>query len=107
MQRMKSTLTTSSVKRESVLQRAVIKRLKEHGAYVVNVHGSAFNSRGTPDLIVCLDGAFLGLELKVGKNKPEPAQLWHGNRIKQSGGQWYCIRSLEELERVLRHDKDV
>ena len=33
-------------------------------------HGGMYGTAGIPDLIVCYKGRFIGLECKVGKNKP-------------------------------------
>lgn len=87
--------------RETSLQTRCLSRLKQEGCYVLNIHGSSFGSRGTPDLLVCIDGKFVAFELKVGYNDLEPAQTKHRKRILQSGGLHFCIRNLGELEAAL------
>ena len=51
--------------KEQVLQTKVIKKLQTEGAYVVKTIST--NHAGVPDLLVCLRGQFLGLEIKAGR----------------------------------------
>lgn len=71
---------------ERNFQRRVIKYLKEHGCYVLNVPGSSSIPAGTPDLIFCANGRFMALELKVAGNKPSLLQLHHVKEIDKAGG---------------------
>ncbi|MEA5004563.1 MAG: VRR-NUC domain-containing protein [Christensenella sp.] len=41
---------------------------------------------GVPDLLVCCNGLFLGVELKAENGKPTPLQLWNIDKIKDAGG---------------------
>lgn len=49
---------------EAALQRRIAQALRDRGAYVVKVHGNEYTAAGTPDLLVCYRGAFVGLEVK-------------------------------------------
>lgn len=89
--------TTRSHKLERDLQREVIDWCKESGLYYINIHGGGFTGRGTPDIIICLDGRFVAVELKVGKNKLEPAQVIRRNQILQSNGVHIAPRSFSEF----------
>lgn len=42
--------------------------------------------RGIPDMLVCINGRFIALELKVGKNKPDPLQEYTMRSITLAGG---------------------
>ncbi len=43
--------------------------------------------RGTPDLLCCIDGVFVAIELKRdGTCAPDPLQEWNLNSICESGG---------------------
>lgn len=65
--------------------------------------------KGTPDLILCVDGVFLAMECKVGQNGLQPDQVIHHMRIANSGGQWCCPRSLQDaidmIEQVKKYVK--
>lgn len=83
--------------RESALQSRILRYLKDSGVYVVNQHGSAMSSRGTPDILACHNGKFVGIECKVGDNKCSPAQIVHHKRIVKAGGAVIVPYSFEEF----------
>lgn len=49
---------------EKDFQNEVIKFLKQHNIYYIKVWGGGFQRAGIPDLIVCLKGKFIAIELK-------------------------------------------
>ena len=71
---------------ESDFQRKVIKYLRGKGHYVLNIAGSSQQRKGTPDLIVCINGAFYGIALKCKGNRPSPLQLHALEEINKAGG---------------------
>jgi Holliday junction resolvase len=87
--------------RESKLQDACVKVLKERGIYYINVYGSGRTAKGAPDLIACVNGRFVGFELKVGNNEMQADQIIHMRRIKRSGGLHYVPRTVEEFRNIL------
>lgn len=87
--------------KESVLQRQVIAYLRERGAYVFKVVGSPYQQRGTPDLLVCWKGKFIGIELKVLGQDATPMQDHEIRRIIQAGGCGAVVKSLEDVEALL------
>ena len=60
--------------------------LKAQGAYAVNYIGGLHANNGTPDILACLNGRFIGIEAKAGKNKPTELQLHNLKRIDEAGG---------------------
>lgn len=56
---------------------------------------------GTPDIICCIKGKFTGFEIKNEKGKLSPAQKQAEESITQTGGEYYIIRSLDELTKIL------
>ena len=74
---------------ENQFQTKVIKYLRGKGHYVLNVAGSSQQRKGTPDLIVCINGAFYGIELKCKGNRPSPLQLHALEEINKAGGVLY------------------
>lgn len=49
---------------ERDFQSEVIKFLKQHNIYYIKIWGGGFQKAGIPDLIICLKGKFLAVELK-------------------------------------------
>ena len=86
---------------ESQLVAKIKKYLKDKGAYVEKIWGGGFQSAGIPDLIVCYKGLFLGIEVKVGSNKPSELQIAKIKRINNSGGIGIVVWSLEEVKELI------
>lgn len=49
--------------------------LKSLGIRCIKIHGGPFSEVGVSDLLGCLEGQFLAMEVKVGRNEPSPAQF--------------------------------
>lgn len=61
--------------------------LKEQGCYFVKYWGGGqFTKAGVPDLLVCCEGVFLGVEVKAKWGKPSELQLINLGRIREAGG---------------------
>lgn len=87
--------------REKKLQDECIKYLKDHGIYYLNVYGSGYTGKGTPDLITCINGRFAAFELKVGHNNMQADQKIHKRRIERSGGLHFVPYTLEEFIKIV------
>lgn len=48
--------------------------------------GSAYTKSGIPDLLVCCNGYFLGIEVKAPTGRPSPLQIYNLKRIDEAGG---------------------
>lgn len=91
--------------KESKLQTACLKHAAQFAGknvLAVNIHGGGFCNRGFPDLLLCIGGRFIAVELKVGKNGLEPAQRIWKERIERAGGAHYEARSPEQFQRILK-----
>ncbi len=44
------------------------------------------SKRGIPDILICCNGHFIALELKVEENTVDPLQCWTLNKITAAGG---------------------
>lgn len=72
---------------EKSFEEKVKKFLKDEGCWFLKYWGgAAYTKSGIPDLLVCCNGTFLGIELKAPKGKPSPLQLWNLQKIRDSGG---------------------
>lgn len=88
--------------RESNLQKQIINHLRSQGDYVFNVVGSPRQQKGTPDLLVCHNGLFLALELKISTGVESAMQLLQRRLITNAGGIAEVVRSIPDLESILR-----
>lgn len=83
---------------ETRLQRRIREALTKRfpNLFMFKVHGGPYQRAGVPDLIGCLEGKFIGLEVKVGKNDATALQAQTIEKIRQSGGTAGVVRSVEE-----------
>ena len=64
-----------------------IKRyLKERGCYCVKYFGCSYSTSGTPDILSCVNGYFLAIEVKAQTGKPSELQLEKIKQIREAGG---------------------
>lgn len=71
---------------ETRFKTQVMRYLNQIGTYTVKQHGNMFTKKGVPDLLVCLNGSFLALELKAENGKPSELQLYQIQQINKAGG---------------------
>lgn len=89
--------------RESDLIRKISEYLKTvPNLYFWKEHGGMYGTAGIPDLIVCYKGRFIGLECKVGKNKPTVLQAVTIKKIINAGGYATVVRTVEEVREFIR-----
>ena len=70
--------------------------LKKQDCYVIKT--SDRFTAGIPDILICMEGRFIALELKVGKNKPTKIQDYHLRKIRKAGGYSQVIYTFEEFK---------
>ena len=75
--------------------------LRARGAWVLKVHGNAFQHVGVPDLIVSLEGRFYAFEVKQPGKALTPAQDLVIRGINQSGGWALRVESIEDVQAAL------
>lgn len=84
--------------RESRLSRKIQDALRAEDGFVFKVHGSEYMMAGLPDLIVCVDGYFLALEVKHPESRENlsPRQKRVHDLIRRSGGEVFVVCSVAE-----------
>lgn len=60
--------------------------LKDNGAWFVKTWSNGIQRKGIPDIIACVNGYFVGIELKAETGKPSELQKWNIEQIRKSGG---------------------
>lgn len=72
---------------EKQFENKVKKFLEEQGCWFLKYWGgAAYTKAGIPDLLVCCNGHFLGVELKAPNGRPSPLQIYNLKKIDESGG---------------------
>lgn len=79
------------------------KRLNNEGRQVIaiNQHGSAFASRGVADILLCIRGKFIAIELKVPGNKPTPLQSHFISKVIACGGVGHVVYTFEAFAEIV------
>lgn len=73
---------------EAKLQRKIQDAIRVRGYFVFKVHGSEYMMAGLPDLIVCAEGRFIGLEVKLPSTRENvsPRQAYVHSLIQGADG---------------------
>lgn len=89
---------------ESRLSRKIMDALRAEGYFAFKVHGSEFMMAGLPDIIVCADGKFIGLETKMPQSRANvsPRQSYVHSLIQNAGGIAQVVCSPSEALEVVR-----
>lgn len=88
---------------EGKVKDKVKKILKELNAYYVMPATGGYGSSGAPDILVCYDGRFFGIECKAGDNQPTALQMKHLTDIRNAGGLSMVVNesNIDDLKEML------
>lgn len=73
--------------------------------YIIKTHGDRFSKVGTPDLLICCNGRFIGAEIKAENGVPSELQLYHLRQINNSGGIGLLLIPSKGIEKVGKYIK--
>ena len=71
-------------------------------AYLRKVHGSPFQHAGIPDIIGCIEGYFVGLEVKTDSGHVSKIQKLEGEGIVKSQGIYGVVRDAQEASDIVK-----
>ena len=91
---------------EKNFENKVKRWLKSKGIYHFKYFANAFTPVGIPDLIACVNGRFVGIELKKQKGKTTPLQDYNLEQIKKSGGIAIVLRP-SDFEKFKKNIEDL
>lgn len=94
--------------RESALSRKIMEALRAQGYFCFKVHGSEYMMAGLPDIIVCAEGLFIGLETKLPEYRTNvsPRQVVVHTQIEHAGGTARVVCSSQEALAAIREALD-
>ena len=89
--------------REKTVENKIKDYLFEHGIYHFKVHGSKFMPSGIADIISCVIGRFVGIEVKRpgAKNEQSEQQKIHERNVIKSGGIYILADCLDDVTSVI------
>lgn len=71
------------------------------GLFYFKEHGGLYGRAGLPDIIVCFNGLFIGLEVKTDSGELTPLQSATIKRIRDCGGIAEVVRSVEDVINII------
>ena len=60
--------------------------IKSEGGWCVKFFANAFTKAGVPDLLCCINGYFVAVEVKAESGRPSPLQIKNCDQIREAGG---------------------
>lgn len=89
--------------KEKDVKLAIKAVFQKYNAYFFMPAQNGYGRAGIPDFIACLNGQFIGVEAKFGKNGASPHQVREMNEINLHGGVAMVVNenNLCELDNVL------
>jgi hypothetical protein len=90
--------------RESRLSLKIQNALKANGWFCFKVHGNEYMMAGLPDIMVCAEGVFVGLETKHPETREDVSarQAYVHSKIRQAGGTAVVVCSPAEAVRAVK-----
>lgn len=82
--------------------------LKHCNCYYVKFFANGFTKRGVPDILTCINGYFVGIEVKSDAGKPTPIQLHNIDQIRRCGGYAWVVypTGYEKLKLIINRILD-
>jgi Holliday junction resolvase len=71
---------------EAKVKKRVMEICRAAGCYCVPIVTGAMGPAGTPDILACWEGDFIGIECKAGRRRPTPIQQRRIAEIRAAGG---------------------
>ena len=96
---------------EKQFENRVKSYLESNGCWFLKTWSNGVQREGVPDLLVCCNGYFLGIELKAETGKPTKLQEFNIDKIRKAGGMAIVLYPdkfymLKELIKALKNDED-
>lgn len=60
--------------------------LESRGCWFVKFFANRMTKVGVPDILACVNGYFVGIEVKASNGRPSDLQVWNRDKIRSSGG---------------------
>jgi Holliday junction resolvase len=93
---------------EKSLENRMKKFVETCGGWQVKFHANMFTKTGIPDVLMCVKGRFIAVEVKASKGRPSPLQIHHLKQIDNAGG--YAILlypdDYDEFKEFIKHLAD-
>lgn len=72
--------------KEKIFEQKVKNYIAWNNGWCVKYFANGFTKSGIPDILACVSGVFLGIEVKAENGKPSELQLYTVREIRKAGG---------------------
>jgi Holliday junction resolvase len=86
---------------EKQIENKIKHLLADQGAYYFKHFGCKFSKVGVPDIIACINGRFLAIEVKREDGKVSEIQKFNLEQIRRAGGIAIVARSVGDVKECL------
>lgn len=92
---------------EKTFENKIKKYIEDQGGWFVKFFANRMTKEGIPDILACIGGYFVGIEVKAQNGKPSELQIYHCNKIRKAGGFAFIVypSGWEDLKRILNQLK--
>lgn len=94
---------------EKNFENKIKKFIESNDGWQVKFFANRMTKNGIPDILACINGYFVGIEVKAQNGRPSALQLHHCNKIRKAGGFAFVVypSGFDELkEFILNLNKD-
>lgn len=76
----------------------------EQGGWLVKFFANRMTKKGIPDILACINGYFLAIEIKAQNGKPSELQIRNCKKIRSSGGQAFILypSGFNEFKKIVK-----
>lgn len=71
---------------EKQFENKIKRYLDAQGCWYVKYFANKMTRSGVPDILACVNGYFIGIEVKAARGKASPLQFYHRDQIRKAGG---------------------
>lgn len=71
---------------EKNFENKVKRFLKDNGCWYVKFFANRMTRTGVPDILACVNGHFVAIEVKAQNGKPSELQVYNIKKIREAGG---------------------
>lgn len=89
---------------ETKFKNQIKKFLDENNIYHIPYFPTIYTPKGVPDLLACVNGRFIGIEVKAEKGKPTKLQQRQQKLINEAGGLSFILypKYFETFKEIIR-----
>ncbi len=71
---------------EKTFENKVKDFIKDQNCWFVKFFANRMTKEGIPDVLSCINGYFVAIEIKAQNGKPSDLQIYHCEKIREAGG---------------------